>query len=49
MNVTQITVGAFQENCYLVEDPKITSVRLVTNPRVFERPATEWSFTRLVV
>lgn len=29
MNVTQITVGAFQENCYLVEDPKTNAVAIV--------------------
>ena len=29
MIVTQITVGAFQENCYLVEDPKTNAVAIV--------------------
>ncbi|HZJ00917.1 MAG TPA: MBL fold metallo-hydrolase [Gemmatimonadaceae bacterium] len=29
MNVTQITVGAFQENCYLVEDPKTNAIAIV--------------------
>lgn len=27
--MTQITVGAFQENCYLVEDPKTNAVAIV--------------------
>src|SRR5215213_11448082 len=27
--ITQITVGAFQENCYLVEDPKTNAVAIV--------------------
>ena len=29
MIVTQITVGAFQENCYLVEDPKTNAIAIV--------------------
>ena len=29
MNVTQITVGAFQENCYLVQDPSTNAVAIV--------------------
>ena len=29
MIVTQIAVGAFQENCYLVEDPKTNAVAIV--------------------
>ena len=29
MIVTQITVGAFQENCYLVEDPRSNAVAIV--------------------
>jgi glyoxylase-like metal-dependent hydrolase (beta-lactamase superfamily II) len=29
MIVTQITVGAFQENCYLVEDPRTNAIAIV--------------------